>query len=320
MPYGDIDECMRRYRDIVVILFACLPCGALLAQTPLTQADLSKPTHISPYYFSPNAFPIPDMLTGEVSHTLRIELYGDYFLGFAKDRTEDFGFHVRIPLFTDRVNLTLWMPVTEYYQNTIERQRVQHLQDTMCIRGKEAGDVYVSTDIQVLRHRGWIPDATIRAAVKTASGGGYSKARYYDSPGYFFDATVGEVFPFRQTDFLKELRLAASAGFLCWQTDNGRQNDAVMYGAMVQWKTKYFGIQEVFSGYTGWENEHKNHLDAHDAPMSLKTSISGYYKGLECSFVYQYGLRDYPFHQFRIGVAYNIDISGLAKSRKQRKE
>lgn len=173
---------MRRYRDIVVILFACLPCGALLAQTPLTQADLSKPTHISPYYFSPNAFPIPDMLTGEVSHTLRIELYGDYFLGFAKDRTEDFGFHVRIPLFTDRVNLTLWMPVTEYYQNTIERQRVQYLQDTMCIRGKEAGDVYVSTDIQVLRHRGWIPDATIRAAVKTASGGDTAKHAFTTAP------------------------------------------------------------------------------------------------------------------------------------------
>ncbi len=298
-------------RHRIVISFSAVLLSlssALCAQTPLVQADLSKTTHISPYYFSPNAFPIPDMLTGEVSPTLRIELSGDYYIGFAKDKTEDIAFNLRIPLFTDRVNLTLWMPMMEFYQNTLERQRIQGLQDTVEMSGHLAGDLYLSTDIQVLRHRRWIPDIAIRAALRTASGGGYSKARYYDSPGYFFDATVGEVFPIEPSTFLQELRLVGSVGFLCWQTDNGRQNDAVMYGVMLKWKTKYFSLSEVFSGYTGWEDEHKNHPDAHDAPMSLKTTIAGYYKGFECSLMYQYGLRDYPFHQLRLSVAYNIDI------------
>lgn len=304
-----------RCRILFWLIATCLQCVCLYAQTPLQQADLSKPTHISPYYFSPNAFPIPDMLTGEVSPNMRIELQGDYYYGFAKDKTEDIAFKIHIPLFTDRANLSIWMPIMEFYQNSIERQRVQHLQDTVRMSGREAGDVYISTDIQLLRHRQWIPDIAIRAAMKTASGGGYSKARYYDCPGYFFDATIGEVFPFRQSDFLRELRLAGSIGFLCWQTDNGRQNDAVMYGVMLQWKTKYFSVSEVFSGYTGWENERNNHPDAHDAPMSLKTSVSGYYKNLECGLTYQYGLRDYPFHQFRLSVAYNIDILSLVRNR-----
>ncbi len=299
---------MKKCCAILTTLLLALSALHLFAQTPLDKADLSQATLISPYYFSPNAFPIPDMLSGEVSPTLRIELSGDCFLGFAGDRTEDIAFNLRIPLFTDRVNLTVWMPVMEFYQNTLERQRIQRLQDTVPMRGSLAGDVYISTDIQVLRHRQWIPDVAVRAALKTASGGGYSLARYYDSPGYFFDMTVAEVFPLQQSDFLQELRVASSVGFLCWQTDNGRQNDAVMYGLMLQWKTKYFALSQVFSGYTGWENEHKNHPDAHDAPMSLKTSITGYYKNFELGFMYQYGLRDYPFHQFKLSLAYNIDI------------
>ncbi len=299
---------MKKCCVILTTLLLALSARNLFAQTPLDKADLSQATLISPYYFSPNAFPIPDMLSGEVSPTLRIELSGDCFWGFAGDRTEDIAFNLRIPLFTDRVNLTVWMPVMEFYQNTLERQRIQRLQDTVPMRGSLAGDVYISTDIQVLRHRQWIPDVAVRAALKSASGGGYSLARYYDSPGYFFDMTVAEVFPLQQSDFLQELRVASSVGFLCWQTDNGRQNDAVMYGLMLQWKTKYFALSQVFSGYTGWENEHKNHPDAHDAPMSLKTSITGYYKNFELGFMYQYGLRDYPFHQFKLSLAYNINI------------
>ncbi len=302
---------MKKCWGILTTFLLALSVYNLQAQTGLYHADLSQTTLISPYYFSPNAFPIPDMLSGEVSPNLRIEVSGDYFLGFANDRTEDIAFNLRIPLFTDRINLTLWMPMMEFYQNTLERQRIQRLQDTLCMSGHLAGDVYISTDIQVLRHRQWIPDIAVRTAMKTASGGGYSQARYYDSPGYFFDMAVAEVFPLPQSDFLQELRLASSVGFLCWQTDNGRQNDAVMYGVMLQWKTKYFALSEVFSGYTGWENEHKNHPDAHDAPMSLKTSITGYYKNSEWGFMYQYGVRDYPFHQFKLSLAYNIDILSL---------
>ena len=122
---------------------------------------------------------------------------------------------------------------------TIERQHTCRLQDSIPMAGHEAGDVYVSTDIQLLKARKFTPDITLRAAIKTASGGSFEKARYYDNPGYFFDMSVGKslyfgkgkTFPYADaTDAKMELRFAGSAGFLCWQTDNGRQNDAVMYG------------------------------------------------------------------------------------------
>lgn len=305
-------------RCCTLIVLAWVAVGTGYAQTALTEPNLQVPTYVSPYYFGPNAFPVPDMLDGTVSHDLRIELAADHFHGFAGDRTTDCAFKINIPLFTDRVNLIVWMPVAEWYANTAERQRICRLQDSTVLCGHEAGDAYVSTDIQVLRQRGWIPDLTVRAAVKSASGGGFCKARYYDSPGYFFDMTLAKSVLFDKSDFWAELRFGASTGFLCWQTDNGRQNDAVMYGAMVKLKTHYFSVAEVFGGYAGWENKPSGRHDAHDCPMSLKTCLTGYYKGFELQFLYQYGLQDSPFHQFRIGIAYNVDVLRTFRCRKMR--
>ncbi len=296
---------MRKY--LLIIFVACTSL-VVKAQTPIEDCDLSVPTCIAPYYFGPNAFAIPDMLDGTTVRELRIEVATDHFKGFSGDKTTDIAAKINIPLFTERVNLTLWMPVMEWYENTLERQRICRLQDSTVMRGHGAGDAYVSTDIWALQsERHWL-DMTIRAAIKSASGGGYPEARFYDSPGYFFDATLAKPIRFKH-DFFHELRFAASGGFLCWQTDNGRQNDGVMYGAMVKLRTKYFTLSETFGGYVGWEeNASRCEIPAHDAPMSLKTHLSAHYKGFELLFQYQYGLMDYPFHQFRVGLAYNINI------------
>ena len=90
------------------------------AQTPIFKADLSVPSRIAPAFFGPNAFPVPDMSDGRTSSDLKLELYGDVFLGTipsGKSAKEDFAAdlfaRVTIPLFTDRVNLSLWMPIQE---------------------------------------------------------------------------------------------------------------------------------------------------------------------------------------------------------------
>ncbi len=281
----------------------------LHAQTSLESSSLAVPTCISPYYFGPNAFAIPDMLDGTTERDLRVEVVADHFAGFEKDKTTDVAFKIQIPLFTERANLSVWMPVMEWYENTLERQQTCRLQDSVALRGCLAGDVYVSTDIWALQsERHWV-DLTVRAAIKSASGGGYTEARYYDNPGYFFDVTLAKPIRFKDS-FLEELRFAVSTGFLCWQTDNGRQNDAVMYGAMIKLKTKHFTLSETFGGYAGWEGRDcKVQKEiAHDCPMSLKTNLTAHYKQFEVLFQYQYGLQDWPFHQFRVGVAYNFDV------------
>lgn len=283
--------------------------GAAWAQTPEAsypaRSDLSKPTWVAPAFFGPNAFQIPDMLDGTVSDKLRLELSGEYFAPSSTTRltgegwgamngwTAGLNLRATIPLWTDRVNLVIWMPM-EWY-------------DDGYYRGFECGDAYVSTDFQVLKERKYCPAISIRAALKSASGGSYNKRRYYDDPGYFFDLAIGKSFYFggagegEPKGFFEDLRLAASAGFLCWQTADGRQNDAVMYGVQAKLTTKYFVLSETFGGYVGWER-------CGDAPMSLKTQINGRIGAFEPFFLYQYGLCDWPFHQFRLGLVYNLAI------------
>ncbi|MEI3498400.1 MAG: hypothetical protein V8Q80_07715 [Barnesiella intestinihominis] len=136
-------------------------------------------------------------------------------------------------------------------------------------------------------------------------GGGYEIDRYYDCPGYFFDTYFGKTFQIASA----VIQIFSGGGFLCWQTDNGRQNDAVQYGVLVGLRLGNFSISETFGGYSGWESNSKKygHL-AHDCPMSLKTKLSYVISNWEIGAMLQHGLSDYPYTQLRIGISYSIDI------------
>ena len=249
------------------------------------------PTGVAPAFFGPNALPIPDMSDGRVDEQLKLELAGDGYFGFNGDKTADLFARVSVPLFTRWANLALWMPVYEWYSQADGT-------------GSGAGDVYIATNIQVL-HNDWfktekaryIPQMTVRVGVKTASGEQFQRKRHFDSPGYFFDLAIGQTIPIRSIN----LRFAGSVGFLCWQTTEARQNDAVMYGLQAQLNHEYFSLQAEWGGYVGWERYG-------DAPMSIKVRAAGHIKGFEPFAQYQYGIKDYPFHQIRVGLAYRLPI------------
>ena len=304
---------MRRLSLIVAIVVPLLLLSSVRvsAQTSLERGDRRTSTLISPYYFGPNAFPVPDMSDGTVCKELRIEIDGEYQPGYRGDKTEDIFIRANIPLFSDRVNLSLWMTAIEWYRNSdrsIEECRLTDAVDKYDIRsGHQTGDVYVSTDIMVLPEGIRCPSMTIRAVLKSASDDGWHLGRFYDSPGYFFDGTVGKSFRLCSDDL--SLRLAARGGFLCWQTDNGRQNDAVMYGLMARLNVNTFFISASWCGYNGWEHNcgHNGEL-AKDRPMVLRSEIGFRKDNLELGASYQYGVRDFPYHRIRAGIIWYHDI------------
>ncbi len=282
----------NRVSSICFLIFIFLT--TIKAATPVEPPDYSEKSLIAPEYFGPNAFPIPPMLNGINDSTL------NFFIGFDEqyaqtgktqygnegERTTTIQAHLSIPLFTQRVNLRVWMPVMEFYNNTNFGS------------GHGAGDVYISTDIQILNQRRFIPAIQLRAAMKTASGDEYEKYRFYDSPAYFFDLAVAKSFVINQ-DWL--IHIAGSAGFLCWQTGNGRQNDAVMYGLSAQLRYKYLSLNAQYIGYTGWEN-------AGDRPMAVRALMKGHINNFEPLIAYEYGIKNYPFHTIRAGLRYHINI------------
>lgn len=304
---------MKRLLTIMLLLLASMAS----AQTEIVNPDYDVPTKIAPAYFGPNAFPVPDMLDGRTSSQLKLELYGDCFLGtttgrVADDVTGGMFAKLTIPLFTPKVNLTVWMPLFEVFHTSAELNALRRLPEpynTSDLRGSDIGDVYLSTDIRILSQERHKVDMTVRAALKTASANHFAKGRCYDAPGYFFDVAVGRGFDFGGG--VHNLRIAASTGLLCWQTDNGRQNDAVMYGAKVAYRYKNFGIDTTFGGYCGWERDG-------DSPMTLKTHLSYHIGALALRVGHQVGFMDWPYHQIRVGATYNFDILNRIKGREKR--
>ena len=302
----------RKFLFFILLMVA----GQAVAQTPLNKTNQRSVTQISPYYFGPNAFAVPEMLDGRVQPVLRAEVATDYFKGFRGDQTIDAAFKLNIPLWTDRANLSVWMPAMEWYSNTDESLaacRVQPENIEEARDGHLAGDVYVSTDVQILRESGLRPDIVLRAALKTASGFESFHARYYDSPGYFFDITAGKSMAVGSGKWNHRLRAAVTTGFLCWQTDLGRQNDATQFGVMAKWENTYFSLSVNLAGYSGWEHNNDDGELAHDQPTVLRFDLIGHLENLDAVAVYQYGLRDYPYHLLRVGLAYRLDILSMMK-------
>lgn len=292
---------MKRLFSVLTLVMASF---TMQAQTNVVSSDLSIPSMIAPAFFGPNAFPVPDMLDGRTSENLSVELYGDTFLCTMTDSmTDDLTFDVfakaRIPLFSKKVNLTLWMPVVEYFRSSPEINALRRTDAQGWTSGWDSGDVYVTTDIMILEQDRAGFDATIRAALKTASGNSYGLARVYDSPGYFFDFSAGrDVIRAEDKDDLN-LRMALSGGFLCWQTDNGRQNDAVMYGALLAIARNRLSADMAIGGYIGWEG-------VGDSPVTLKTRLAYGFGNLALVVSHQVGFHDWPFHQFRLGVTFTL--------------
>ena len=286
---------MKRLITYIFLIFISIPG---IAQTSLEVPDLSVPTKIAPAYFGPNAFPVPDMLTGRTSSVWKLEAYIDNYFSTTYKWNEDYTastfLRLTIPLFSERANLVIWGPLVEYFHMGSDVCRARRVNKEGPVSRIISGDIYISTDFMLLTQERHGFDFEMRAALKSASGNDFANARYYDSAGYFFDAAIGRTISISPEE--SGLRLAASGGFLCWQTANGRQNDAVMYGIMASYRYRRLQISSEYGGYFGWEKDG-------DSPMTLKTRISGTFGNIILTAGHQVGFADWPFHQLRIGMA-----------------
>lgn len=273
------------------------------AQEYLPYNILGNPSGTAPYFFGPSAFPVPDMVKNTVGN-VSIQLNGDYSWGnlaAASDHAETFGFDIRIPLWTDRANLSVWGQFHEWYQDTPEVREIRRVRPEYALDGNCAGDAYLSIDMRVLEERRLLPLLTLRAALKSASGDDYEKARFFDAPGYFFDACATKCFKFADTGFFTGISASFNFGFVCWQTDIGCQNDAWLKAGSIELETKVANASVDVGGYSGRENYY-------DTPVTLKARLEVLPDRMFSPFVvYQKGLRDWPFSQVRFGVTYTLD-------------
>jgi len=252
---------------------------------------LAQKVNYSPAFFGPNALPVPEVTDGKIPKYTQLGFSADYSFGFG-DQTLAWRLDAEVPLLPKFVSLKLWMIVHENYWLTPEISQLRDINPPVS-SGWATGDLYVQTRISVLREKKYRPQIIIAAAIITASGGKFKERRYYDTPGYYFDATIAKSFPIN-SKILNDIRLVGNIGFLCWETTNSTQNDAPMYGLNFILSNALFTFENQVGGYWGWMNNG-------DTPLTYRTKLTYKHKFFDTFFQYQYGIMDFPYHQIRVG-------------------
>lgn len=291
---------MKRIPIIIALL--CCVCSIADAQVPVEERSI-EPTGIAPKYFGPYTYPVPDLDEARTSDKLTLQIAGDACIGRLagrdnKDYTYAPTFKLCLPLWTDRVNLTCWGEFHEWWKDSEKTRELRRYDNKFDLKGTGNGQIWLGLDILVLREKQNRPSVTVSANLLTAAGGNYARARHYDAAGYHFTASVGKNLTFKDNS---ALRFSFTSGFVCWQTDRGAQNDAILLGGKISYNHEIFTLGTEYSSYIGWEK-------FGDAPQALKVRLDFHIKQFSPFVYYAHGVKDWPFDQIRCGLQVSFNI------------
>jgi hypothetical protein len=259
-------------------------------------------THYSTRYFGPNANPVPQFSDATIPQYATIEMSANYFYGFWGDHTYNGFFCAELPFISNRLSLKVWTTFAEYFETPFRVALYRNVVNEQQQGIAPIGDVYVQTRMSILAEREWRPAVILNITLKTASttAEDFAARRYFDTPGYYFDVEIGKSLHFNSR-ILKELRLAVDMGFLCWETTESTQNDAVMGGVKIIAANPLLRLESSLGGYKGWMNDGDSPLVFTSRLMTVATLVAYF-------FEYRYGMRNFSYHHFQAGIQIPVKI------------
>jgi hypothetical protein len=273
----------------------------------------------SPDYMGPNALPVPFSEKGRVQNRIFIRFYTDAHF-HPGDKTQDFGGRLYVPIVSGVVAIEAWGIIQEHYQMTEAeaiRRRVRHQK----AEGFAVGDAYFATVIRLLKGRKF-PDMAFRIGLRTASGGNLYDARFTDTPGYFFDLSLGKNLTLGLKDYV---RINAMLGFYSWQTNLAgyHQDDAVLYGLGADFhiqKSRFNISIDGYSGYVGNDTliivNPEKPVSFHDRPLVFRAKFEHWFGNWKPGVQYQLGLHDFQYQSVRLEVSYYLPEDFLKQKKK----
>lgn len=271
----------------------------LLVFTASLSTAFAQDVRYSPAWFGPNANPVPEFSSAIIPATTQLRVMGDVYFG-GGDNTQNAYIDLEMPLLSERVSVRVWTALLERYEvsEAVATERGM----AAPYSGNAMGDFYVQTRISLLKESRYQPAMVLNLTMKTASGTQFKYRRYFDTPGYYFSVDMGKSFQLPTTRLLN-IRLGAQLGFMSWETSGSRQNDAPMYGLKASLFNPQWQIDNTLSGYWGWMHTHPNYgADYGDTPLVYALKITRNTYKLNYFIQYQYGIKDYPYHQIRVGM------------------
>lgn len=246
----------------------------------------------SPYYFGPNAFPIPELRAERVGSRFEFEVRGEYHY-YTGDKTKDLFLRALVPIVKGKVGIEVSFVVKEHYKMTPEtrdeRNAVETKSPITC-----RGDVLISSFYQILTSDKWV-DVIASFNLRTASGGRLCDARYTDAAAYWFDATIGKNL-YKNEENNLSLRVQSMIGFYCWMTNDliHRQNDAITYGGGLGGTYRNFSLSTDISGFSGYKHNG-------DHPLIWRNKLNYEYKKNIISARYNHGMKDRLYETYSLG-------------------
>jgi len=275
----------------------------------------------SPAYLGPNALPVPFSEKGRVQNRTFIRFYTDaHFL--PGDKTQDIGGRLYVPVISGIVALEAWGIIQEHYQMTDAEainRRVRHQK----AGGFAVGDAYFATVVRLLKGRKF-PDIVFRIGLRTASGNKLEDARYTDSPGYFFDLSLGKDLTLGVKN---HIRMYGMLGFYSWQTNltNNQQDDAVLYGVGADFHLHKSILSISLDGYSGYFGNDtliiinpEKPLSFKDRPLVLRAKIEQWFGEWKLGLRYQAGLHDFQYQSVRLEISYYLSEDFLKNKKKEK--
>ncbi|MDR1332196.1 MAG: hypothetical protein LBK07_08855 [Tannerella sp.] len=277
-------------RRILYILLILSHAAFLCAQD---WRETTKELIYAPRYFGPNAFRLPELLSGGVPARWEVEVRGESHV-YSGDRAKDVYARLFIPVVKGRVGVELCGVIVEDYRMTRETADERHAYATespiTCY-----GDLMVNTWFQLLRSDRWL-DVVVDTHLKTASGSRLCDARYTDAAGYGFNLTLGKLL-YRNAAQTFALRMQGMAGFYCWMTNDmvHRQNDALLYAAGGSATYRGVSLAVDYTGLRGYENNG-------DRPAMVNMKLNFEYKGNALSLRYRHGMKDALYETYSVAL------------------
>lgn len=298
---------MHARRKSLLILIVLLTTNLVMGMEPPTwwkslhQVDPNKSWYqymtYTSAFFGPNALPVPELYDGRLPMNHQAEISTDVFWGYG-DQTQSLSTRLVYAAIPGRLTLNVWGVLAEHYQTSmavrdLRASQVENAEETLLI-----GDLYLSTNLALLREQRLQPDLNLEIVLKTSASKTSSSARYFDTPGYYFNLTAGKSLHFKHA-FIDELRLVGNFGFLCYQLNSEFQNDAPLFGGKLLLKHDQWLLEGGIHGYSGW-------LDQGDRPLLLRGKLAYQSGPFQLFLQYQHALRDYPFRRLQTGICFDL--------------
>lgn len=254
-------------------------------------------------FMGPNALPVPEINRGVFND--KFEFEGGGFFHYSKgDKTGNSFFVLNFPIAPGIAGIKInYIPFEVYSTDTLTRDLRRARKNIP--EGYSLGDIYITTFVQLVKDKENFPDVLISLNLKTASGSNLENARHSDSPGYYFDLSLGKTIDLKSPK-IKSLRPYFMGGFYSYQTywTDHSQNDAVLFGGGMEIDLEKLKFNTGVGGYYGY-------FAMGDRPVVYRFEIkSNRDEALNYKLQFQQGIHDFSFTSIGLSAFYRFDRPG----------